>query len=226
MVEINNLYFSYNRSLPYILNNINLKVENGSYLSILGENGSGKSTLMKLILNLLKPTNGYIKINTKKLGYVPQYVESFNSAFPITVEEVLKCHKSALKLKGSDIISKSLSAVGMQNFKYNLIGNLSGGQRQKIFIARAIMGCPELILLDEPSTGIDIKSQKEIYAILKDLNKDKGITIISIEHNIEAAIENSTDIFKLDKGKGTLFTINDFLQNNTEVFHNVTSFSS
>lgn len=226
MIEINNLYFSYGKSLPYVLDNINLKVETGRYISVLGENGSGKSTLMKLILNLLKPTSGSIKIGTKNLGYVPQFIENFNSAFPITVEEMLRCHKSALKLKDNKIISKSLTAVGMEDFDHNLIGNLSGGQRQKIFIARAIMGCPELILLDEPSSGIDIKSQKEIYNILKTLNKNNGITILSVEHNIKAATENSTDIFKIDKGKGTLLTINDFLQNNAEVFHNVTSFTS
>lgn len=226
MIEINNLYFSYNKGLPYILDNINLKVEAGRYISVLGENGSGKSTLIKLILKLLKPVSGFIKTDTKNLGYVPQFIDNFNSAFPITVEEMLNCHKSVLKLKDNGIITKSLAAVGMEDFKHNLIGNLSGGQRQKIFIARAIMGCPALILLDEPSSGIDVKSQKEIYSILKALNKNNGITIISVEHNLKAASENSTDIFKLDKGKGTLLTINDFLQNNMEVSHNVTSFSS
>lgn len=226
MIEIKNLYFSYNKGLPYILNNINLKIDSGHYLSILGENGSGKSTLMKLILNLLKPTDGNIKINTKKIGYVPQSIENFNSAFPITVEEMLKCHRSALKIKNSDLLLNSLEAVGMNAFKNNLVGNLSGGQRQKVFIARAIMGCPDLLLLDEPSSGIDNKSQKEIYTILKNLNKDRGITIISVEHNLKAAVENSTDIYKIEKGKGTLVTINDYIQDNKEALHNVTSFSS
>lgn len=226
MIDIKNLYFSYNKVLPYTLSNINLKLDSGHYLSILGENGSGKSTLIKLLLKLLKPSEGNIKIATKKIGYVPQFIENFNSAFPITVEEVLQCHKAALKIKNPEILLSSLEAVGMKTFKNNLIGNLSGGQRQKVFIARAIMGCPDLLLLDEPSSGIDIKSQGEIYTILKNLNKNSSMTIISVEHNLKAALENSTDIFKIEKGKGTLSTINEYIKNNREDLHNVTSFSS
>ncbi|AGK99103.1 metal ABC transporter ATP-binding protein [Clostridium pasteurianum] len=226
MIEIKNLCFSYTKSLPYILNNINLNIKKGCYISILGENGSGKSTLMKLILNLLKPTIGTIDISTKKIGYVPQLLENFNSSFPITVGEILKCHRSALKIKNSKCIDETLSIVKMNSFKNNLIGELSGGQKQKVFIAKALMGEPELMILDEPSTGIDIKSQSEIYSFVKNLNKEKGITILSVEHNLQAAIENSTHIFKMDKGNGCLLTINDYLRTTTEGLDNVRSFSS
>jgi zinc transport system ATP-binding protein len=212
MIEICNLFFSYNKNQPYTLNNINLKIDKGQYISILGENGSGKSTLMKLILKLLKPNAGKIKVDTTKIGYVPQLLDSFNSAFPITIEEILKCHLKALKLRDTNSIHKALEIVGMGEYKKRLIGNLSGGQRQKIFIARALMGYPELLILDEPSTGVDIKSQREIYSLLKDLNKTKNITIISVEHNLKAAIENSTHIFKLDKGKGTILRLNDYVK--------------
>ena len=140
MIEINNLFFSYNKGLPYTLNNINLNIEKGRYISILGENGSGKSTLIKLLLNLLKPNDGEIKLNTKKIGYVPQLLDNFNSAFPITIEEILRCHMKALKLKDSNCIHKCLEIVGMESYRNTLIGNISGGQRQKVFIARAIMG--------------------------------------------------------------------------------------
>lgn len=226
MIEIKNLSFSYTKALPYILNNININIKKGCYISILGENGSGKSTIIKLILNLIKPTIGTIDINAKRIGYVSQMLENFNSAFPITVEEVLRCHKSALKIKDSSCIDKCLSTVKMENFKNNLIGELSGGQKQKVFISRALMGEPELIILDEPSTGIDTKSQGEIYAFLKKLNREKNITILSVEHNLQAAIENSTHIFKIDKGNGCLLTINDYLRTTMEVSRNVTSFSS
>ncbi|MDF2503804.1 MULTISPECIES: metal ABC transporter ATP-binding protein [Clostridium] len=226
MIQIKNLCFSYTKSLPYVLNNINLNVKKGTYISILGENGSGKSTLIKLLLNLIKPNIGTIDISTKKIGYVPQIIENFNSSFPITVQEVLKCHRSALKLKNCKCIDECLSTVRMQDFKNTLIGELSGGQKQKIFIARALMGDPELIILDEPSTGIDIKSQGEIYSFIKDLNRNKNLTILSVEHNLKAAIENSTHIFKMNKGKGHLLTIDNYLKTNMEVPHNVTSFSS
>ena len=94
----------------------------------------------------------------------------------------------------------------MVEFKDALMGTLSGGQSQKIFIARALMGEPELLLLDEPSTGIDSKSQEEIYSFLKKMNMEKNITIVSVEHNLSAAISNSTLIYHLDKGKGHLCT--------------------
>lgn len=226
MIEIKNLHFSYNGSLPYILNNVNLNIKKGYYVSILGENGSGKSTFIKLLLNLLKPTEGNISMSVKRVGYVPQMISSFNNSFPITVNEILSCHQSALKIKDSKCIDGALSIVNMENFKNNLIGELSGGQKQKIFIARALMGEPELLILDEPSTGVDAKGQNEIYSFLKKLNKEKNITIISVEHNLQAAIQNSTHIFKMQKCNDCLFTINDYLKNTTEDLNNVRSFPS
>ncbi len=97
MIEINNLCFSYTKKKPYILENINLNIKKGQYISILGSNGSGKSTLLKLILGFLSPTLGDINLKNSKIGYVPQKYENFNSDFPITVEEVLKCHKKSVK---------------------------------------------------------------------------------------------------------------------------------
>jgi zinc transport system ATP-binding protein len=211
MIYINNLHFSYNPASPFLIKNINLHIGVGDYISIVGENGSAKSTLLKLILGLLKPNSGEIILNTKTLGYVPQRMDSYNSEFPITVQEILQCHLKALKLNNKKLISESLDKVNMLSYKNTLIGNLSGGQQQKIFIARAIMTSPKLIILDEPSTGIDIKSQKEIYKILRDLNQISNITIISVEHNLKAALENSTHIYRMEKGAGTLFNVKDYV---------------
>ncbi|NEZ46451.1 metal ABC transporter ATP-binding protein [Clostridium niameyense] len=217
MIVINNLYFSYNKRSPYILENINLKINKGDYISILGQNGSGKSTLIKLILGFLKPLEGDITLNTNNIGYVPQKFDNFNGDFPITVEEVLNCHRKVLKLKDKSLINKSLEKVNMLPYKNNLIGNLSGGQRQKIFIARALMGNPKLLILDEPSTGIDLNSQKEIYKLINHLNITQHLTILSIEHNISAAYYNSTHIFKMENGKGNLYLKEDYIKNNKEV---------
>lgn len=211
MISINNLHFSYNPAPPFLIENINLHIGVGDYVSIVGENGSAKSTLLKLILGLLKPSSGEIILNTKILGYVPQRMDSYNSEFPITVQEMLQCHLRVLKLSDKKLISESLDKVNMLSYKNSLIGNLSGGQQQKIFIARAIMTSPKLIILDEPSTGIDIKSQTEIYKILKDLNQNYNITILSVEHNLKAALENSTHIFRMEKGAGTLFNVKDYV---------------
>jgi ABC-type Mn/Zn transport systems, ATPase component len=210
MIQISNLIFSYTGNTPYILDKINLKITEGSYVSILGENGSAKTTLIKLILNLLKPLSGVITLNTEKIGYVPQRVENFNSQFPITVSEMLKCHMKVLKLKNSRSILNSLDAVGMENFKNTLIGDMSGGQQQKIFIARALMGNPKLLILDEPSTGIDIQSQQEIYGIIKHLNLHLGITVLAVEHNLKAALDNSTHICLMENGSATLYPIDEY----------------
>lgn len=211
MIDIKNLCFSYSNKPPYILNNINLNIEDGTYLSIVGENGSCKTTLVKLILGILKPNSGTLTINSKLIGYVPQRLDSFNSQFPITVKEVLSCHKKTLKDKDKNInIDTALKDVNMGEYKNRLLGMLSGGQQQRVLIARALMGNPDIIVLDEPSTGVDEANQKEIYSILRSLNKINKKTIISIEHNIDIALNNSTHILKVDNGQIALFTVEEY----------------
>ncbi|WP_446897485.1 metal ABC transporter ATP-binding protein [Clostridium sp. LBM24168] len=210
MITIQNLTFSYSGSPPYLIKNLDLTIRQGSYTSILGENGSAKTTLIKLILGLLTPISGEIKLDTNKIGYVPQRLESFNSQFPITVFEILKSHMKSLKIKDSTCIDESLDSVGMHSYKKNLIGDLSGGQMQKIFIARALMGSPGLLIFDEPSTGIDIQSQVEIYSLIKHLNKKHHITVLSVEHNLKAAVDNSTNICIMKNGNCNMYTISEY----------------
>ncbi|SHF01995.1 metal ABC transporter ATP-binding protein [Clostridium fallax] len=220
MIKINNLCFSYNSKPPYALDNVSINIPKGAYVSIIGPNGSCKTTLVKLILNQLKPCLGSIDLDYNKIGYVPQKVDSFNSQFSITVKEVLSCHASVLKLKDKSIIDKALSQVKMENFKNNLIGSLSGGQQQKIFIARALMGCPDLLILDELSTGVDHKSQKEIYSLIKNLNETLNITILSVEHNLKMALEYSTHILELFEGDAKFYTVEEYknLINKNNIF--------
>jgi len=204
MIKAEGLFFSYTGLAPYILEDINLEIKGGEYVSVVGENGSGKSTLMKLILKFIKPTSGNIYYNADRIGYVPQRSDILNSSFPITVYEVLGSYRKLLKIKDKSIIEKSLDRVGMSSFRDSLVGTLSGGQSQKILIARSLMGNPELLILDEPSTGIDTVSQKDIYGILKEINRKYGITIVSVEHNLNAAIANSTLIYHLMDRHGHL----------------------
>ncbi|WP_297417183.1 metal ABC transporter ATP-binding protein [Clostridium sp.] len=209
MITINNLSFSYTKGTD-LLKDINLNIPKGIYLSILGENGSCKSTLIKLILGLLKPDNGSINIDSNKISYVSQRLDNFNSDFPITVKEVLSCHAKIVGGRSSKCIHDSLKKVNMLEFSDNLIGNLSGGQQQRIFIARALIGDPDLIILDEPSTGIDEKSQNEIYPLLQSLNKDLGKTIISVEHNTNVALKYSTHILKIENCTMSLYAKENF----------------
>lgn len=225
MIKTDDLFFSYNGVPPYVLNGINLEINKGEYVSVLGANGSGKSTLIRLFLKFLKPTSGKILIQTKSIGYVPQRNDFSNSNFPITVYEVLNSYRQLLKIKNKDVIEKSLDQVGMSSFKGELMGTLSGGESQKILIARSMMGDPDLLILDEPSTGVDINSQREIYGFLKRINKEKGITIVSVEHNLDAAISNSTLIYHLMDSRGHLCTpeqyADEFLKNRRNINDNV-----
>lgn len=212
MINIKDLTFSYTNKPPYLIENVNLNIPKGIYLSIIGENGSAKTTLVKLILGLLKPTSGTITVNAKGIAYVPQKIESFNSQFPISVYEILKTHGNSIGIKNKSEIEKALDKVNMLEFTNKLIGSLSGGQQQRVFIGRALMGNPELIILDEPSTGVDFKNQVSIYSLLSKLNKENGKTIISVEHNVNMALKYSTHILEVIEGNPTLYTIDEYLK--------------
>ena len=213
LIKINNLSFAYNKNTPPLLKNVNLDIPKGVYLSIVGENGSCKTTLIKLILGLLTPISGSITVDTDNIAYVPQRLDGFNSQFPISIYEILKIHAKSLKLDPKSSSIDVLEKVNMLKFKENLIGNLSGGQQQRVFIARALIGNPDLIILDEPSTGVDVKNQQEIYSLLSKINKEQGTTIISIEHNMDIALKYSTRILTINNGKLTLQSNKDFREN-------------
>lgn len=219
MISLQHVFYAYEINSPYILRDLNLTIHDGDYISIVGENGSGKSTFVKLLLGLLSPTKGKLVNDFKRMAYVPQRFETLNSQFPITVREMLNCYRKVLKIKDKECIKRYLTQMGMQDFSETLVGNLSGGQCQKVFIARALMGQPDLIMLDEPSTGIDVKSQAELYPFLKKLNAEEKITVITVEHNLKAAMRNSTYMYHVADGSGHLCSpeeyIHEYVSENT-----------
>lgn len=210
MISIQNMYFSYNREAPWLLEDISLHVPKGAYISIVGSNGSGKSTLLRLILGFLKPSRGTIDIAAHRIGYVAQN-NMLDRSFPITVEEVIYSYGKILRLPHISV-EKALSRTGMEDFSKNRMGDLSGGQQQKVLIARALMGQPDLLILDEPSTGVDIQSQREIYGELSHLNRDEGLTILSVEHNLHAAGKVSTMLFHVHEGRGHLCSVDQYVE--------------
>jgi zinc transport system ATP-binding protein len=220
VIETSSLTFRYAQSAPIVLESISMHIQKGDYISVVGENGSGKSTLIRLFLGLLKPNSGSLVNNARRIGYVPQKKEFLNSQFPLTVYELLNSYRAILGLKDRQCVTESLERVQMVAFRNALIGTLSGGQAQKVFIARALIGSPDLIILDEPSSGVDMKSQKEMYSVIRKLNRENQITIVSVEHNLDAAVMNSTLIFHLAEGHGHMCNpekyVSEFLQKEPE----------
>ncbi len=128
MVQAENLYFSYTGAPPFLLENINLSIKDGEYVSVVGDNGSGKSTLLRLMLGFLKPTGGKIGVFAKRVGYVPQKSDFANAGFPITVYEALNSYRKLLKIRQKSAIGEVLRKVGLSGLSSSLTGNLSGGQ--------------------------------------------------------------------------------------------------
>lgn len=183
-----------------ILENVNFNIYQGDYIGIVGPNGSGKTTLLKLIINEINPTKGKIKIldkeitnfnNWEKVGYVNQKSNSFSTSFPATVTEVVAMDLAPkiglfkkIKKKHLEEVWNVLKLVGIYDLKDKLIGSLSGGQQQKVFICRALMRNPKILILDEPTVGIDINGQKEFYHLLKKLNESLNLTIVIVSHDL------------------------------------------
>jgi len=182
-----------------VLKDCSFSVRSKDFAAVVGSNGAGKSTLLKICLDLLKPDEGNIWLFEKpidkfqewdKIGYVPQRILNLNLGFPATVEEVvsLPLHitnklKNLSKKDKINLTDKALKAVGMENYKKRLIGRLSAGQQQRIFIAKALISSPKLLFLDEPTTGIDNETEEDFYNLIYKLNKEEGITIVMVTHD-------------------------------------------
>jgi zinc transport system ATP-binding protein len=181
------------------LDGITLDVNNRDLLGLIGPNGAGKSTLLNVILGLIRPTSGSIKLfgsevlpkNLKRVGYVPQRAQAQDPNFPFTVFETVMLGRTAqsgllrrLDARDKQKVVEVLKLLGIYDLKNRKIGQLSGGQSQRVFVAKAIVAEPKLLLLDEPTSGVDETSKSEFYDILERLNKEMGLTIILSSHDI------------------------------------------
>jgi zinc transport system ATP-binding protein len=197
LIDVKDISFSYGP--VKVLQDVTFPIQRGDFLAIIGPNGSGKTTLIKIILGLLKPSKGKVRIlgrpaeefgDWRKIGYVPQQATHIDPFFPASAREVVameflagKKSPRLTKRKEELCIEKALKQVGMEYFKNWRIGSLSGGQQQRIFIARAIVNDPHILFLDEPTTGVDSETQEHFYDMLDALNKKEGITIVLITHD-------------------------------------------
>lgn len=193
------------------LDNLNLKVEAGAYVAIVGPNGSGKTTFLKLLLNILKPSQGSLKIfgeDIKKvasgtIGYVPQ-IKTIDRTFPANALELVLSgiNHSWVAMKSKQDMRKameSLELVGAADLAKKQISSLSGGQLQRVYLARCFVAEPKILLLDEPATGIDLVCESSINSIIEEYNRKKGITVIMVTHDWSAAYHHTKYVLLLNK---------------------------
>lgn len=214
IVSIKELSFRY-ASEP-VLDRVGFDLLKGDYIGLVGPNGSGKSTLVKSLLGLLPLQSGSVEVFGKpinqfsewqRIGYVPQHVFRGDRAFPATVREVVESgHMSEnsilcqLGLSKCEPITHALQTAGIEHLLGRRIGELSGGERQRVFIARALVSRPELLILDEPTAGIDQAAQEAFYDLLETLNKKHGITILLISHDLEIIAHEAKTAICLNRG--------------------------
>ena len=205
-VNVTNLTFGYDYRT--VLKGMTFKLNSGDFLAVIGNNGCGKSTLIKCILGINKvgPNQIFlddVDITTYKsfinIGYVPQKFDDFNYEFPITVNEILKV--SNIKNISEDKVLELLDKIGILELQNENINNLSGGQLQRVFIVRSLMNNPKLLILDEPTVGVDRRNVESFYKTVNELNKD-GITIVLITHNINESNANYTHLLSIHNGEG------------------------
>ncbi len=178
-----------------ILSNINLSIKRGSVVTIIGPNGAGKSTLLKILLGLIKPTSGEALIKEKTtIGYMPQKLH-VDMSLPITVEYFLKLTTLPRKLSVGEV----LESVGAVRLRHSSMHDLSGGEFQRVLLARALMSLPELLVLDEPVQGVDISGQKALYELLAQIRKRWGCAMVIVSHDMHMVFSASDQVVCLNK---------------------------
>ncbi|GMQ82767.1 MAG: ABC transporter ATP-binding protein [Rhodothermia bacterium] len=191
------------------LQNISFKIDQGNFLAVLGPNGGGKSTLLKSILGLISPSSGSLGLGsedlprrTLKIGYVPQ-VKSLDRTFPaqsieLVATSVIGRWPHRLSHKNHNISMAALDKVGAAHLAYQSIRSLSGGELQRVFLARAIIGDPHILLLDEPESGIDVSGTADLYTLLEDLHTDAKVCIVIVTHDWDVAFHHATHVLLLN----------------------------
>lgn len=222
VVNIDNVSYGFNSAL--VLENISFTVDKGDFVGIIGPNGAGKTTLFRSMLGLLEDYQGRITFFGKdirknrnilqKIGYIPQK-NSTDQGFPATVEEIVSLGITGRR-PSKNKINHAIETVGLFDQKTKRIGELSGGQQQRVLIAKALANEPELLILDEPVTGIDLETQNKFYVLLKKLNEENKITIIWASHDLDAVKKLANKIACVNRriffhGDATIFFENNEL---------------
>lgn len=214
IIEIDDLGFSFGEG--WIFRHLKVEIKKGDFVAVIGANGAGKSTLLRIIANILEPTEGDVRLYGHsvsrfkawhKIGYVPQNPARQNRNFPISVREVVKLGRldgqSIFKRFGKEdeaAVNSIMERFALNELAHRKIGELSGGQQQRVFLARAMVNNPEILLLDEPATGVDTDAKDELYSLLGHLNKEDGKTIVMVSHDLDLAARYAHNALCLDGG--------------------------
>lgn len=204
-------HLTFMRGSVCVLADVSFSVAQGEYVGIIGPNGGGKTTLLSLILGLAIPTSGHVTwgdglVSRAHLGYVPQHAASFDPSFPATVGEIVTSGRQALlsfgafpRMQDYQRIHDALAICGIEHLEHRRIGEVSGGERQRAFLARALACEPTVLVLDEPMSAVDEHHQETLYDVLRDLHRTRGIAILMVSHDIQAVEREATRVLCLHK---------------------------
>lgn len=214
IIDVRDLTFRYGSTT--IIENINFTVAEGEYLGIIGPNGGGKTTLVKILLGLLVPSSGTVTIFGKdvrefregyRIGYVPQRLAHADPHFPATVREMVASGRTPriglfqpFRHEDHDAVDRAMRIADVHTLRDQRMDELSGGQRQRVFIARALAAEPSILILDEPTAGIDPASEEKFYTFLAELNEKHKITILFITHDIDVIAREARSVLCLNHG--------------------------
>jgi zinc transport system ATP-binding protein len=203
-LRLDRVTFAYGHGPP-VLRDVDLQVERGEFVAIAGPNGGGKTTLVRLVVGLEHPTSGSVKLFLRKAGYLPQRAQAGIDA-PVTVRELVTAGRaSRTRLVGpltradKEAVRQSIDRVGLAAQADRRLSTLSGGQQQRAFIAKALAAEPELLVLDEPTTGVDVEAQDAIAALLQKLRTELEMTILYVSHEF-GAVEGFVERIVLVRG--------------------------
>ena len=205
IIKIENMSFGYTNGTKTLLG-INMEINEGEFVAIIGENGSGKSSLIKCILGLNKIQSGKITV-TERIGYLPQITE-IQSNFPATIEEIVlsgtipsNVRKIFYTKQDKEKAKEAMLKLNLYEIRKKCFYELSGGQRQRVLIARALCSTDKILVLDEPVNGLDPKIASDIYKMLYELNQEKGLTVIMVSHDVERTLKYCSRVIEIQNGK-------------------------
>ena len=206
LISIKDLTVKFGRQV--VLKDINLEVLPGDYINIIGPNGAGKSTLIKTILGLVTPEGGEINKNIKnKIGYLPQRAFTVDRVFPATVKEVIstgllaqKKHPRFINYNDKKRIQEILKELHIEDLKDRKVGSLSGGEQQRVYLARALISKPQILILDEPTSALDPNFRHQFHKLLEEINQKQNVTIIHITHDLTTLKQNNQKILLINQG--------------------------